>query len=132
MGTSVALAGCVSTARTTATSVSSVEPASRAQIIDALAGGLFGAIDDGQAGRADRMLALEAEYRALEHTPAGQTVPWRSERSALSGEVTAAQPYRVGSQDCRPYAHKVNRGGETRTARGTACRNADGSWTPLT
>lgn len=126
------LAGCASTGSTTVNSVSDVEPANRSEIIEALNGGLFGEIDSDEAGRSDRMLALEAEYRALEHTPAGQTVPWRSKRSTLSGEVTAAQPYRVGSQDCRPYAHKVSSGGETTTARGTACRNADGSWTPLT
>ncbi len=49
-----------------------------------------------------------------------------------SAEVIAAQPYRVGSQDCRQYKHTVITGAEQKTGRGTACRNPDGSWTPLT
>lgn len=128
----VMLSGCASTTSLAVRSATDTEPATRASIIRALGGGLFDNIDGDQAGRADRMLALEAEYRALERTPAGQPVPWRSEGDDLSGEVIAAQPYRVGSQDCRSYSHSVTRGGDTRTARGTACRNSDGSWTPLT
>ena len=58
-----------------------------------------------------------------------QGVTWQG--SGESGEVVAAQPYRVGSQNCRQYKHTVTAGGTTQTARGTACRNADGSWTPL-
>ena len=36
-----------------------------------------------------------------------------------------AQPYRVGSQDCRQYTHTVTIDGARQTARGTACRNPD-------
>ena len=56
---------------------------------------------------------------------------WKGEIGQL-WQVVAAQPYRVGSQDCRQYTHTVVQDGQTKTARGTACRNADGSWTPLT
>jgi surface antigen len=81
--------------------------------------------------RRERLAAIDAEYRALESSPAGQPVTWRDDRSGRSGTVTAAQPYRVGSQDCRPYSHAVVAAGTTRDARGTACRNPDGSWTLL-
>jgi len=81
--------------------------------------------------RRERRMAIDAEYRALESTPAGQPVAWRDERSGRGGTVTAAQPYRVGSQDCRPYSHTITANGSSRTARGTACRNPDGSWTLL-
>ncbi len=130
----VALSACASTTTLAVRSVSDedADTATQRGIIDALGGGLFNQLDAGDARRADRMLALEAEYRALEHTAAGQPVNWRSERADLGGEVVAAQPYRVGSQDCRSYAHTVKSGAATRTARGTACRNTDGSWTPLT
>lgn len=84
-----------------------------------------------ELSRRARVAAVEAEYRALESTPAGQPVTWRDEEAGLSGMVTAAQPYRVGSQDCRPYSHVVNAGGDPRSLRGTACRNPDGSWTLL-
>ncbi len=98
-------------------------------IIAAMNGGLIGgAIGDGLDDE-DRRLALESEYRALEYTPAAQGVKWQGRGD--SGEVIAAQPYRVGSQNCRQYQHSVSVSGRTRSARGTACRNPDGSWTPL-
>jgi surface antigen len=78
------------------------------------------------------MAGVDAEYKALESAPAGQSVTWRDERTGRSGTVTASQPYRVGSQDCRPYSHTISASaGGTRTSRGTACRNPDGSWTLL-
>lgn len=84
----------------------------------------------GQLSPLDRRKALEAEYRALEYSPAGKAVSWNS--GANSGDVTAAQPYQVGSQNCRQYSHSYDIDGTQQTSRGTACRNADGSWTPLT
>lgn len=111
-------------------SVSQGGPAAPETIISAMDGGLIGSSVGAGLSESDRRLALQAEYRALEHTAAGKAVDWQGSRG--SGAVTAAQPYRVGSQDCRQYTQAVNVGGQTRTARGTACRNSDGSWTPLT
>jgi surface antigen len=103
-----------------------------ADIIKAMDGGLVaGSIGQG-LDDSERNRALEAEYKALEHTPNGQIVTWRADGSARYGEVVASQPYRVGSQDCRQYAHTVYGGGQSKSARGTACRNPNGSWTPLT
>lgn len=82
-------------------------------------------------GRGDIRKALAAEYKALEYSASGQSVAWTGS-FGRSGEVTPAQPYRVGSQDCRQYTHRLIVGGTTRTARGTACRNRDGSWATLT
>lgn len=101
-------------------------------IILAMGGGLIGGPAGQGLSQAEKTRALEAEYRALEYTPVGQPVAWGDKASGRHGEVVAAQPYRVGSQDCRQYAHTVHTGVEPRVARGTACRNADGSWTPLT
>ena len=80
----------------------------------------------------EKQRALEAEYRALEYSQVGQRVTWKGDDASTFGEVKAAQAYRVGSQDCRQYTQTVNRAGQSRVARGTACRNSDGSWTPLT
>ena len=82
-------------------------------------------------GRSELRRALAAEYTALEYGQSGKPVRWEG-ASGRSGEVVPAQPYRVGSQDCRQYTHNLTVGGQTRSARGTACRNADGSWTTLT
>ncbi|WEX07722.1 hypothetical protein [Chelativorans sp. AA-79] len=103
--------------------------------VRAIGGIVGGGLVMGQLGaglnRRERLAAIDAEYRALESAPAGQPVNWSDERTRHSGAVTAAQPYRVGSQDCRPYSHSVTVDGGKRRARATACRNPDGSWTLL-
>lgn len=100
-------------------------------IIAAMNGGLVGGTVGTGLSEREKRNALEAEYKALEYTASGQKVAWQGD-SGHSGEVVAAQPYRVGSQDCRQYTQTVVIGAATSTARGTACRNANGSWTPLT
>lgn len=102
-----------------------------AGVIDAMGGGLIAGTIGAELDQRDRRRALEAEYRALEYMPAGQTVAWGRAGSRRYGEVVAGSPYRVGSQDCRQYAHTVHVGGQPQTARGAACRNPDGSWTLL-
>ena len=110
----------------------SATPAAPETIISAMGGGLIGGAIGSGLSESDRRSALQAEYRALEYTPAGNAVEWQG-AGGRGGAVTAAQPYRVGSQDCRQYTHTVLlAGGQRQTARGTACRNPDGSWTPLT
>lgn len=98
-------------------------------LLTPLGNGLLGNVAT-QMNAADRRKALEAEYRALEYSPTGKAVSWSS--GSNSGEVTAAQPYQVGSQNCRQYSHSYDINGSTQTSRGTACRNEDGTWTPLT
>lgn len=91
-------------------------------------GGLIGGEFGEALSRRQKRLAIEAEYKALENTPAGQDVSWQDTGSSRAGTVRAAQPYRVGSQDCRQYSHTIQINGTPREARGTACRNEDGSW----
>lgn len=105
-------------------------PAAPETIIAAMGGGLIGGQIGAGVSEDDRRAALQAEYRALEYSPGGKPVDWQG--SGVTGSVTAAQPYRVGSQDCRQYTQTINVGGQSRSGRGTACRNPDGSWTPLT
>ena len=101
-------------------------------IISAMDGGLVGGSIGNGLSETEKRSALEAEYKALEYTTSGQKVAWKGEQASHYGEVVPGQPYRVGSQDCRQYTQTVFAGGAGVTARGTACRNADGSWTPLT
>ncbi len=105
-------------------------PAAGRAIIKALGGGLVGSSQSDLTSQ-ERSQALEAEYKALEYAQAGQPTIWGDIRGR-HGEVRAATPYRVGSQDCRQYAHTLVLGGAPQILRGTACRNADGSWTLLT
>lgn len=104
---------------------------SSANVIDALNGGIIDPAVSASLSPADRNKALEAEYRALEVAPSGQIIAWKGNGDRVSGEVYAAQPYEVGSQNCRQYIHKVDVNGETKTTRGTACRGDNGNWTPL-
>lgn len=126
------LAGCSTTGLGGGGTGGGSQPGSvPAATISSMGGGLVsGSIGAGLSG-SERRSGLEAEYKALEYTPSGQPVTWKSQ-SNRHGEVVAAQPYRVGSQDCRQYTHTVYTGGAGVSARGTACRNPDGSWTPLT
>ena len=102
------------------------------KIMKSMQGGLIGGTIGAGLTAAEKVRALEAEYKALEYSAAGQAVAWKGDSAGVSGSAAAAQAYRVGSQDCRQYTQTVVRDGQTRIARGTACRNADGSWTPLT
>lgn len=104
-------------------------PAGRA-IINALNGGLVGSANAELSGQ-ERGQALEAEYKALEYAQVGQPTMW-GDIQGRHGEVRAATPYRVGSQDCRQYTHTLVLTGQPQVVRGTACRNTDGSWTLLT
>lgn len=105
------------------------EPQGSAVYISALQGGLVSRISQTTLSRADLQRALEAEYRALEAAPGGQPVVW--EGRGVRGSVVAAAPYQVGSQNCRQYTHTVTVDGRETASRGAACRNANGTWTPL-
>lgn len=139
LGMALALAACSTSGLSGGAAGSAVQaysPASdpaqqpvASSIVDAMAGGLIGGTLGARLDQRERRRGLEAEYRALEYTPAGQSVAWRG--SDASGEVVAGSPYRVGSQDCRQYMHSVSSDGQVQTARGAACRNPNGSWTPL-
>ena len=111
--------------------VAADEPETSAYYIQALNGGLVSRIAGLKLSSADKSRALEAEYKVLEGAPSGQTVTW--EGSGVRGDVVAAVPYQVGSQNCRQYSHSVTlkAAAAPMIARGAACRNKNGSWTPL-
>ncbi len=133
VASAVALAGCGTTgSKGAAGSLGSTATrgATSTNYIAALQGGVIARLTDLDIGASDRQRALEAEYRALEAAPGGQPVTW--DGRGVNGSVVAAAPYQVGSQNCRQYSHTVTVKGQPKTARGAACRNPDGSWTPLT
>lgn len=128
----LALSGCAT--RSGATGGGSIigrggASAASGPYITALEGGII-ARSGLQLSASDSKRALEAEYRALEEAATGQTIAW--EGSSAKGSVVAAAPYQVGTQNCRQYRHTVQLSGKEALARGTACRNPDGTWSPLT
>jgi surface antigen len=108
------------------------EPENAAYYIQALKGGLISRIAEVKLSNADKSRALEAEYKVLETAPSGQAVDWTGS-GAMKGQVVAAVPYQVGSQNCRQYTHSLwlKAGAEPQVARGAACRNRNGTWSLL-
>jgi surface antigen len=100
-------------------------------IIGAALGGLIGnrigaALDD-----EDKQRAYAAEISALESGPSGAPVEWRNPDSGRYGTVVPGPAYQQAGRNCRSFTHTIYIDGQPQTARGTACRNPDGTWTPL-
>src|SRR3984957_19807524 len=100
-------------------------------VIGAAVGGLFGnrigaAMDD-----EDRRRAYAAQMQALETGPSGAPVAWRNPDSGRYGNVVPGPAYQASGATCRQYTHTVYIDGTPQSARGTACRNPDGTWTTL-
>lgn len=125
----VIASGCASRAATTGGSILKGAPSGSAAYLNALQGGMVARSGLELTG-SDTQRALEAEYRALEAAPGGQPVTWEGQKG--KGSVVAAAPYQVGTQNCRQYRHVLDAAGKQATVRGAACRNPDGTWTPLT
>ncbi|MBA5803777.1 hypothetical protein [Rhizobium changzhiense] len=124
----VALSGCTTTKSVASRGIFSSKPSASAAFITALQGGIVGRSGVSLTD-SDKQRALEAEYRALEGAAVGQPVLWTGKD--VTGKVVAAAPYQVGSQNCRQYTHTLRVDGKDTVARGAACRNGDGSWSPL-
>ena len=98
------------------------------------AGALLGAFAGSEIGKsldqADQMYHQQAVEKAYS-APLNQTINWSNPKSGHSGSVT---PIREGHQAstgnlCRQYKQTIVIDGKAETANGTACQNADGSWT---
>jgi surface antigen len=101
-----------------------------AVVAGAVAGGLIGGVIGNSLDERDRRMAYEAELRALEAEGPGAPVSWRGDRGY--GTIVAGPPYAYQSyQRCREYTHTIYINGQPRTGRGIACRNPDGTWTPI-
>ena len=125
------VAGCSTTSggKGAGRSLLSPKPSASASYISSLQGGIVGRTG-APLSDSDRSRALEAEYRSLEDAATGQSTAWKGDDA--NGEVTVAAPYQVGTQNCRQYRHTITVKGKDFSARGAACRNDDGTWTPLT
>jgi surface antigen len=104
-------------------------------IAGALIGAGAGALIGNRIGAAlddeDKKRAYEAEMNALERGPSGAPVGWRNPDSGRYGSVVPGPAYVQNGRNCRAYTETIYIDGRPQTARGTACRNPDGTWTPL-
>ena len=79
----------------------------------------------------DKRRAYAAEIEALDRGQSGAPVAWRNPDSGRYGSVVPGPAYVDRGRNCRAYTETIYIDGRPQTARGTACRNPDGSWTPL-
>ncbi len=99
------------------------------------AGALIGGMIGNRIGAAmddeDKRRAYEAQLAALESGPPGGPVEWRNPDSGRYGTVVPGPEYAQRGTKCRQYTHTIYIDGRPQTARGAACRNGDGTWTPV-
>jgi len=99
--------------------------------VGSVLGGLIGnrigaALDD-----EDRQRAYAAQMDALDHGQPGAPISWKNPDSGRYGTVVPGPIYVEGGRNCRSYTHTIYIDGRPQTARRTACRNPDGSWTAM-
>ncbi|HEX9569060.1 MAG TPA: RT0821/Lpp0805 family surface protein [Rhodospirillales bacterium] len=97
--------------------------------IGALAGAWAGSEVGKSLDKADKMYAQRTAQQSLEYNQAGQAAAWRNPDSGHSGTVTPTRTY-VSSdgQNCREFEQTIYIDGKQETAKGRACRRADGTW----
>jgi len=100
-------------------------------LIGAGVGGLIGNRIGASLDEDDRQRAYAAEVEALERGPAGAPVGWRNPSNGRYGSVVPGPAYVNNGRNCRAFTETIYIDGQPQTARGTACRNPDGSWTPI-
>ncbi|MGP1395272.1 MAG: RT0821/Lpp0805 family surface protein [Inquilinaceae bacterium] len=104
------------------------------QLVATGAGALLGAFLGGEIGksldRADQAAANQAAQRAFETSPSGTTASWQNPDSGNRGTITPQSAYTNNQgRPCRNFTQTIYVDGQAQTANGTACRNADGTWT---
>jgi surface antigen len=106
-----------------------------AHVTGAVVGAGLGALIGNRIGAAmdeeDRQRAYAAQLAALNDGAPGAPVSWRNPQTGRYGTVVPGPYYDDDGRRCRSYTHTIYIDGRPETARGTACRNPDGSWTPL-
>ena len=104
-----------------------------------MAAGLAGAAIGGMIGNRigasmddeDKQRAYAAQMQALENGKSGAAVAWKNPDSGRYGSIVPGPAYQTNGQQCRPYTHTIYIDGRPQVARGSACRNPDGTWTAV-
>jgi surface antigen len=100
-----------------------------------IAGAAIGGMIGNRIGAAmddeDKRRAYAAQVQALDGGPSGAPVAWRNPDSGRYGSVVPGPAYQQEGRNCRQYTHTIYIDGRPQTARGAACRQADGTWAPV-
>jgi surface antigen len=105
------------------------------RLAGAAIGGVLGGLIGNRIGAAlddeDKERAYAAQMDALERGQSGAPVSWRNPDSGRYGTVVPGPAYQQAGRNCRSFTHTIYIDGQPQTARGTACRNPDGTWTSI-
>lgn len=100
-----------------------------AMVVGALAGAFAGNKVGQSLDRADQQYNAQTTQNALEYQPSGTSSNWVNPDTGRSGSVVPQAVYQNNQgQTCRDYENTIIIDGRAETARGTACRQADGVW----
>lgn len=93
-----------------------------------LAGAYIGSEIGQDMDERDRREMQRRTQYALERLPSGATSTWNNPDTGSYGTITPSPGYVENGRYCRPYTQTISVDNETRTIRGTACRQDDGAW----
>jgi surface antigen len=79
----------------------------------------------------DQQYHSDTTQNALETQKVGQTSTWTNPDTGHSGDVTPTRTYTSEGQPCRDFTQTIHIDGEDEEINGTACRQDDGSWKPI-
>ncbi len=109
--------------------------ASGNRVSGAVAGAAIGGMIGNRIGAGlddeDKRRAYAAQVQALESGPSGAPIAWRNPDSGRYGSIVPGPAYESNGMNCRQYTHTIYIDGKPQTARGTACKGADGAWQPV-
>jgi surface antigen len=100
-----------------------------AVVIGTLGGAYLGSEIGKSLDAADRMYMEQNAQSTLEHSKTDERSSWKNPDSGNSGTFKPTRTYASSSgQSCREYETTIYVDGREETAKGTACRQPDGSW----
>jgi surface antigen len=102
-----------------------------AGVAGAAIGGLIGNRIGASMDDEDKQRAYAAQVQALENGRSGAAVAWKNPDSGRRGTIVPGAAYEANGLHCRPYTHTIYIDGRPQVARGSACRNPDGTWTAV-
>ena len=96
-----------------------------------LAGGFLGNKVGKSLDCQDQQYHYDTTQNALETQQTGETSNWVNPDSGHSGEVTPTRTYTSEGQPCRDFTQTIYLDDEVEEIKGTACRQDDGTWKPV-
>jgi surface antigen len=126
-----ALAGGVAGASLGRSTSTRVAGAVAGATVGGIVGNAIGASFDQSLNERDRQQAFAAQNRALQYGEPGAPVGWRNPETNHRGTIVPGPAYQTGGATCREFSHTMYIDNKPQIVRSTACRNPDGSWSPV-